>query len=117
MGILPLASPPAIDNAGDESAHFRNGMRRERVLESPRRSRALRCMACEFARLRGPTWRMLDPSSHSLQQDSIEHNKLPFAYHDGLVTSVLRTNRIYSGRTPLRVAVGGTSMGTGLHKI
>ena len=31
MGILPLASPPAIDNAGDESAHFRNGMRRERV--------------------------------------------------------------------------------------
>ena len=31
VGILPLASPPAIDNAGDESAHFRNGMRRERV--------------------------------------------------------------------------------------
>jgi hypothetical protein len=62
VGILPLASPPAIDNAGDESAHFRNGMRRA-SLESPRRSRALRCMACEFARLRGPTWRMLDPSS------------------------------------------------------
>jgi hypothetical protein len=31
VGILPLASPPAIDNAGDESAHFPNGMRRERV--------------------------------------------------------------------------------------
>jgi hypothetical protein len=31
VGILPLASPPAINNAGDESAHFGNGMRRERV--------------------------------------------------------------------------------------
>jgi hypothetical protein len=117
VGILPLASPPAIDNAGDESAHFRNGMRRERVWRV--RGEAELCAA--WRRIRTITRAYLENVGSqflSLQQDSIEHNKFAIRLsRDGLVTSVLRTNRVYSGRTPLRVAVGGTSMGTGLRKI
>ena len=59
MGILPLASPPAIDNAGDESAHFRNGMRRERVWRV--RGEAELCAAWranshDYAGLLGECW-------------------------------------------------------------
>ena len=59
MGILPLASPPAIDNAGDESAHFRNSMRRERVWRV--RGEAELCAAWranshDYAGLLGECW-------------------------------------------------------------
>ena len=59
MGILPLASPPAIDNAGDESAHFPNGMRRERVWRV--RGEAELCAAWranlhDYAGLLGECW-------------------------------------------------------------
>ena len=63
MGILPLASPPAIDNAGDESAHFRNGMRRERVWRvrgEAELGAAWRANSHDYAGLLGE---MLDPSS------------------------------------------------------
>lgn len=59
MGVLPLASPPAIDNAGDERAHFRNGMRRERVWRV--RGEAELCAAWranshDYAGLLGECW-------------------------------------------------------------
>ena len=59
MGILPLASPPAIDNAGDESAHFRNGMMRERVWRLRGEAEfcaAWRANSHDYAGLLGECW-------------------------------------------------------------
>jgi hypothetical protein len=63
VGILPLASPPAIDNAGDESAHFGNGMRREGVWRVRREAELCAAWRANSHDYAGPTWRMLDPSS------------------------------------------------------
>ena len=79
MGILPLASPPAIDNAGDESAHFRNGMRRERVWRV--RGEAELCAAWranshDYAGLLGECWIPVPTPSSKTQSNTINCHSL-----------------------------------------
>ena len=67
---------------------LRRGFANERTFARMRRSRALRCMACEFARLRGSTWSWIPvplppPKSRKERTTPLDYGDCRFMRREG----------------------------------